>query len=63
MNTKKTLRLLSITTTILFAIACQKESQLKEAIAVNSVDLPADYMYTLTIPEIMELGISNPEMD
>ena len=63
MKAKKALSRVSIVLSLLLAVACQEKHDLSEAVAMNEVGLPADYMYTLTIPEIMEIEISDPDLD
>ena len=56
---KKALGTITLLVSVLLVISCQDKIELNDSTALASAELPADYMYTLTIPEIMELNISD----
>ena len=54
MKAKKTLIPLLFTSCVAWVVACEEKVNNSSSLA----GLPEDYMYTLTIPEIMEISIA-----
>ncbi|MEM6360979.1 MAG: hypothetical protein AAF149_23530 [Bacteroidota bacterium] len=57
---KKAKIILTVAASIFVVAACQNKSDDNSSKASNPTELPEDYMYTLTIPEIMDIPISDP---